>query len=167
MCEYCEKKANYKTRLYRVWCGMKERCYRVNHPAYKNYGGRGIAICLKWRYDFNAFKKWALENGYDENASKGQCTLDRIDNDGDYTPQNCKFSNAEEQTNNRRTNHKFFLNGEKLTISQASRKYGIGKTTIRFRLSKGLKGKYLIAKPHKGKRLCGRKLTEAHDAEEV
>ena len=66
MCKYCEKKANYKTRLYRVWCGMKERCYRVNHPAYKNYGGRGIAICLKWRYDFNAFKKWALENGYDE-----------------------------------------------------------------------------------------------------
>ena len=154
------KKKISKTRLYRVWSGMKERCYRVNHPAYKNYGGRGIAVCRSWRHDFNTFKSWALANGYDEKAPKGQCTLDRIDNDGDYSPKNCKFSNAEEQTNNRRSNHKFFLNGEEMTISQASRKYGIGKTTIRFRLSKGLKGKYLIAKPHKGKRLCGRKLTE-------
>lgn len=91
-----------KSRLYGVWSGMKKRCNCTSHRYYKNYGGRGISVCDEWANDFQAFATWALSHGYDENAPKGKCTLDRIDPDGNYCPENCRFADMEVQQNNRR-----------------------------------------------------------------
>lgn len=91
-----------RLRLYDVWHGMKARCYRKTHPYYKDYGGRGISVCDEWANDFYAFAAWALSHGYDEKAPKGKCTLDRIDPDGDYCPENCRFADMVVQQNNRR-----------------------------------------------------------------
>jgi len=75
-----------KTRLYSVWVTIIQRCENRNDRAYRWYGGRGIGVCSKWRNDFMAFRQWAVENGYKEGLS-----IDRIDNDGDYKPDNCQF----------------------------------------------------------------------------
>lgn len=91
-----------KTRLYNVWLGMKKRCYNPKHVSYKNYGGRGIAICSEWVDDFPAFRQWAIDNGYDESAPFGMCTIDRIDVDGDYSPDNCRWVSMKEQSKNKR-----------------------------------------------------------------
>ena len=97
---------NYKhgkrhSRLYGVWLGMKERCYNPKHNRYHRYGGRGIAVCDEWRDNFNAFYEWSVANGYDENAPYGECTIDRIDVDSDYCPENCRWVDLLTQRNNR------------------------------------------------------------------
>lgn len=89
-------------RLYSVWKGMKNRCYCKNLDVYKYYGKRGIEVCAEWKNDYAAFRKWALENGYDENAPHGKCTIDRIDNNGNYEPNNCRFVSMAVQNMNKR-----------------------------------------------------------------
>ena len=93
-------------RLYGVWAGMKNRCYNSNEKHYEDYGGRGIAVCDEWRDDFQAFHDWAMVNGYDENAPRGACTLDRIDVDGNYCPENCRWVDMKIQNNNKRNSKK-------------------------------------------------------------
>lgn len=90
-----------KTRLFPIWQSMKDRCYCQTHHAYKYYGERGITVCDEWRYDFQKFYEWAIANGYDENASTWQCTIDRIDNDKGYSPYNCRWVDMKVQNNNK------------------------------------------------------------------
>lgn len=88
-----------RTRLYGIWCNMKSRCRNKNTPAYLRYGERGIAICDEWIEDFRNFLSWALENGYENNL-----TLDRIDNNKGYFPQNCRWVDMHIQSTNRGIN---------------------------------------------------------------
>lgn len=88
-------------RLYSVWLGIRKRCFNVNEPAYHNYGGRGITVCHEWN-DYETFREWALKSGYDENAPRGKCTLDRIDVNGNYEPSNCRWVDMKVQRQNQR-----------------------------------------------------------------
>lgn len=90
-----------KERLHMVWQGMLSRCNNKNHSSYGLYGGRGISVCDEW-LDYTVFREWALKTGYDERASIGECTIDRINPNGNYEPGNCKWANMSVQCRNRR-----------------------------------------------------------------
>lgn len=101
------------TRLYRIYKGIKARCCNKNTPAYKHYGGREINICEEWQNDFMSFYNWAMQNGYNDNL-----TIDRIDVNGNYEPNNCRWVGIFEQANNKSTNFYIVINKEKHTIPE-------------------------------------------------
>lgn len=140
-----------KTRLYKIWSGMHERCYREKHPHYKDYGGRGITICEEWN-DFSRFKEWACQSGYSD-----ALTLDRIDNNCNYEPYNCRCVTMKEQQNNRRSNHFLEYSGERHTITEWSEKTGIPKTTIRMRVQAGWGAEEALTKPIRLRKVGWRK----------
>ena len=127
------------TRLHGIWFGMKERCYREECDQYPNYGARGITICPEWlgKHGAENFIKWAFENGYDEKADFGQCTIERIDNDKGYSPENCRWATAKEQGNNKRNNRYITYNGETKTLTQWCEYYGLCYNTVKRRIYRG------------------------------
>lgn len=134
----CLKKKHgmFGTRLYNVWHSMKERCYVESATSYKNYGERGIKVCDEWQ-EFIPFMKWAYANGYDENAPRGQCTLDRIDYNGDYCPENCRWVDMNVQHNNTSANVYIEYNGVLDTLSNHARRVGLDPRTVESRKVNG------------------------------
>lgn len=123
-------------RLYAVWGAMIRRCNNPNNGKYHNYGGRGIKVCDEWK-TFKSFKNWAFENGYDPNAQYGKCSLDRIDNDGDYTPENCRWVDFHTQCLNTRRNRIISVNGVSLTATEWENMNNLTRGTIYNRVKKG------------------------------
>lgn len=145
------KHGYYKTRLYRLWSQAKQRCTNPHNDSYYNYGERGIRMCDEWLNDYTAFHEWAMANGYNDKLS-----LDRIDNDKGYSPDNCRFVTAKEQCRNRRNNRKVARlseSGEVLevygSIAEAEEKTGGKPCNIcavcrgKLKTSKGYAWKYV------------------------
>ena len=120
-----------KTRLFYTYNNMKHRCYYKKSKDYENYGGRGICVCDEWLHSFETFKKWALENGYSEGLS-----IDRIDPNGNYCPENCRWTTMQVQGKNKRMCYLTF-NGETKTREEWSMVTGISRANIADRLHKG------------------------------
>ncbi|HSW35847.1 MAG TPA: hypothetical protein VLH18_04500 [Candidatus Limnocylindrales bacterium] len=120
-----------KTPLYSVWNSMKGRCYNPSDAGFRDYGGRGITVCGEWQ-EFEPFMEWALKSGY----RKG-LTIERVDNNGNYEPQNCKWIPRSEQSANRRTNRYLKFRGNLKTMAQWSRDLGINYDTLKDRLNNG------------------------------
>ena len=119
-----------ETNLYKKWLGIKTRCYNKGVHGYKNYGGRGIKVCDEWLHSFENFYDWAIYHGYSDGL-----TLERIDTNGNYEPDNCKWITNLEQQNNKRNNRYIQYGAEKHTIAEWSRLTGINKNTLRDRLN--------------------------------
>ena len=124
------------SRLYAIWNNMRERCRNPKTREYHRYGGRGIKVCDEWLNDFQAFYDWAIANGYDDTAPRGQCTIDRIDNDGNYCPENCRWTTAKVQANNTRRTRFIEFNGEKHSVTEWARRLGMNQSTLSMRINK-------------------------------
>lgn len=131
------KARNYKPfqnkDIVRLRQNMITRCYRTSSKSYKDYGGRGIRVCDEWLNDHDVFEKWCYENGWEKGLE-----IDRIDNEGNYSPQNCRFVTKRENCNNRRTSRMVTAFGETHTLADTARKYGIKYSTLQCRLDKGI-----------------------------
>jgi hypothetical protein len=120
-------------RLYWVWSDIKQRCYNKNNPAYKRYGGRGIKMCQEWKDNYILFEHWALKNGYKE-----KLTIDRIDNNGNYEPDNCRWADRVTQANNTRNNVYIVFENKKYTLAQLARYLNLPQTTLFNRIKNGV-----------------------------
>lgn len=120
------------TRLFRIWTGIKTRCFDKNDKTYKRYGGRGISMCQEWKDDFTKFRDWALANGYSD-----ELTCDRIDNDKGYSPDNCRWATYKQQGRNTSKNTLLTINGETLAAAEWAERNGIQKELVYGRLKKG------------------------------
>ena len=118
------------TKIYNTWKNMKQRCYNSKNKSYKDYGKREIGICKEWKDNFQLFYEWSIQNGYDE-----KLTIDRIDNNKDYSPNNCRWVNRKVQNNNTRRNHYIEYNGKQFTLAQLAREYNINYDTLRRRIN--------------------------------
>jgi len=125
------KHGGSKTRVYKIWEGMKARCNNSNNPSFEYYGKRNISICDEWEKEFMNFYSWAMSNGY-----RDDLTIERINNDGNYEPSNCKWATPKEQNNNTRHNRIVEYEGNKFNLTQLSEKYNIPFSVLKHRLNK-------------------------------
>lgn len=121
-------------KLKSIYMNMLDRCCNKNNHAFSEYGGRGIGVCDEWKSDFRSFLEWSVKNGYKEGL-----TLDRIDNDCIYSPENCRWCNRKEQANNRRSNVIVCVDGVRYTISQLAEKLGVPYQTLYSQIKRGQK----------------------------
>ena len=124
-----EKHGMRKTRLYRIWAGMKTRCFNELVKSYSDYGGRGIIVCEEWVSSFLSFADWANNNGYSD-----ELTIERKEVNGNYEPSNCCWIPKSEQCKNRRNNRYIEINGVTKTLTEWSRESGLGVNTIDMRV---------------------------------
>ncbi|SDX85350.1 hypothetical protein SAMN05660923_03051 [Tepidimicrobium xylanilyticum] len=125
-------------KLYSIWKAMLARCENKKHPAYKDYGGRGIKVCDEW-HDIRTFIKWANNNGYKEGLE-----LDRIDNNGNYEPSNCRFTTRKKQTRNTRRNINVTIDGQTKTLSEWAEIHNLKVNTLQYRYYRGDRGRRLV-----------------------
>ena len=135
-----------RTRLYQIWRDMKKRCYNSNDKEFHNYGGRGISICEQWRNSYAYFMEWALKNGYTDDL-----TIERIDVNQNYCPENCIWASQKVQQNNKRTNHLLTYNNETHTIAEWSDITGLNFAVIYARIKYGWSVEQTLTTPIKGK----------------
>ena len=119
------------TRIYRIWENMKNRCCNENHIEFYNYGGRGIKVCNEWATNFQSFYNWAITSGYSDNL-----TIDRIDNDKDYCPNNCRWATMKQQVRNRSNTLKVNYNGIEKPLAEWCEKLDMNYDTVRHRISR-------------------------------
>ena len=119
-------------RIYGIWQKMIHRTTKPNDPDYKIYGGRGIKVCDEWLNDYLAFEKWSLSHGHDNSL-----TIDRIDNDGNYSPENCRWADKFTQNNNRSISHRISYKNKTMTVTQWSREFNLIDSAVSFRVSQG------------------------------
>jgi hypothetical protein len=120
-----------KTRIYKIWLGMRQRCYYSNYIEYYLYGGRGIKVCDDWRDNFSSFYEWAMTSGYSDNL-----TIDRINVNGDYEPVNCRWVTGKAQANNRRNNHYIKFENQTHTMAEWARIKNIPYSCLEERINK-------------------------------
>lgn len=140
-----------KSRLHNTWLKMKGRCNNPTDGSYERYGGRGISVCKEWDKSYETFRDWALENGYQENLS-----IERIDNNGDYEPNNCEWIELREQANNRRNTIWIEWDGKTKNLMQWSKELGINYSTLHSRYNRYKKRPPELFRPvnkrrHRGK----------------
>ena len=121
-----------RTRLYRVWCAMKERCENPHNKSFPRYGGRGIHVCNEWKNSFERFRDWALKSGYSEGS-----TIARIDFTMGYEPENCRWVTTEVQNRNYSRNHMITYKGETKCMSDWADHFGIRRATVLYRIKAG------------------------------
>ena len=122
-----------KTRLYKIWSEMKRRCYCDKSISYKYYGLKGIKVCDDWRNCFENFRDWSINNGY-----KDDLTIDRIDSESDYSPENCQWISIKEQ-NRKHTNCVFItFNGKRQILSDWAKEYNIPHSTLSRKIKSGI-----------------------------
>ena len=119
------------SRLYNIWTGMKSRCFNSKDRKFKNYGMRGITVCPEWRDNFAAFASWAVGNGYEPSL-----TIERIDVNGNYCPENCTWIPAEKQGANKTNNHRIRFNGKTQTLADWSKELNINYGTLKSRITR-------------------------------
>lgn len=120
-----------KTRLYRIWSEMKRRCLKPSSAAYRYYGGRGIKLSADW-LDYTSFQEWSLSHGYTDSL-----TIERIDVNGDYCPENCKWITKEEQARNKTNNRRITINGETRLVTDWLKDASVSSTQVYYRLKHG------------------------------
>lgn len=116
---------NYNKPLHNTWRGLNKRCTQPSMASYKYYGGKGITVCKEWSNSFEGFESWALANGYKQGLQ-----IDRIDNEGNYEPTNCRFVTPKENSRNKSNNVIVWLDGLVLTTAEASRQLGHYRTYV-------------------------------------
>ena len=126
------------TPIHTVWTHMRSRCLNSRNKNYKNYGGRGIKICSEWDV-FENFYEWSMNNGY-----RKELSIDRIDNDGNYEPSNCRWATNKVQQNNTRITRKIMINGTQKTISELVNETGIPRATLYARITKNYPAEKLL-----------------------
>lgn len=131
------------SRLYVIWNNMKKRCYNPKNKSFKDYGGRGIEVCDEWKTDFSVFYTWAINNGYNDTL-----TIDRINNDGNYEPNNCRWATKLEQNKNTRHNRLITLDGITKCISDWAKEYKLNYNTLIDRLNRGWSEEKAIKTPN-------------------
>ena len=141
-----------KHPLYKAWGSMKRRCYNPNAQQYHNYGARGITVCDEWRKSYKSFQTWALDNGWGRGLS-----LDRINNDGNYEPSNCRWTDHVMQGRNRRTNMLLTYKGETKTVAEWSEITGLYYTTLIERIRNGWSPEEVIETPKRAYNRGGEK----------
>lgn len=115
--------------LYEIWTNMRQRCTNKNNTSYDHYGGRSICVCDEWA-EFENFYDWSINHGYESRLS-----LDRMNNDGNYEPDNCRWVDRITQQNNRSINRRINFNGETHTLSEWSRILGVNRHTLSYRIN--------------------------------
>lgn len=141
-----------RTRIAGVYRDMISRCYNESDISYKNYGSIGITVCSEWKDDFQSFYNWAIKNGYNETAKRGECTLDRIKTDKGYSPDNCRWVSMKVQSNNKRNNLYYTVDGQTKTLSEWCVEYGLCFQSVYLRLKKGMDIKTALTKPMQKKK---------------